>query len=345
LRNDFNDYFKPIPEKYITEMKGYDNGEIKPEYIPHVKEWLNQHADFDRVDMDRLEGEILDLNNAHSANNLLESKHLDWSSVAIENLLLDARDNNLLPRFFDDKEFEALAKQKGIDLTEDPAYKDATVVDGQLTEEEKAKRQKYYETVSRELRNTFTDTYLQDAFNRRDNPALRQIVQELIERPTGYFLGTPSPGTRQAVINRLRNEGLHNPNEDELANAVHEMEPENAGEFEPLNRPEFPDALSQNINDYFEGNAHNVPENMIEPFATETRILMGNQAPEAQLPIGLHREIIGWLLDQDNNTVNIRRAIDQLQRHGAAGMDMTTAQAENILNMLISWTERYPLAE
>jgi len=26
LRNDFNDYFKPAPEKYITEMKGYDNG-------------------------------------------------------------------------------------------------------------------------------------------------------------------------------------------------------------------------------------------------------------------------------------------------------------------------------
>ena len=78
---------------------------------------------------------------------------------------------------------------------------------------------------------------------------------------------------------------------------------------------------------------------------TDTRILMGSQNEEARLPVGLHREIADWMINQDNYTTQIRRAIDQLQRYGAGGLDITIAQAENILNMLISWTERYPLAE
>ena len=348
LKNAFNEYFKPQPEKYITEMKGYDNGEIKPEYIPHVKDWLNQHADLTRVDMDKLEGEIFDLQNAHSANNVLSDKHPNWSSVAIENLLLDARDNNLLPRFFDDKEFERLAGDRQVDLTEDPAYRDATVVDGQLTEEEKTKRQNYYEIVSRELRNTFTDTYLQDAFNRRDNPALRQIIQELMERPTGYFLGTPSLGTRQAVINRLRNQGLHNPNEDELVNAIQDMEPENANEFQPERLTEMQNiVLAENMENYFAQNGNELyPADMVEPYATDTRILMGNQInPEARLPNQSHRRLVDTLLNQDENTEDIRTVINQLQTQGAQGTGLTEAQAENALNILISWTERYPLAE
>jgi hypothetical protein len=100
------------------------------------------------------------------------------------------------------------------------------------------------------------------------------------------------------------------------------------------------------MSDYFEGRAHNVPENMIEPYATETRILMGNQRPEARLPIGVHRVIVEALLNQDNRTDVIRRAINGLQLANTVnGIDLTLPQAENALNMLIDWTERYPLNE
>jgi hypothetical protein len=52
------------------------------------------------------------------------------------------------------------------------------------------------------------------------------------------------------------------------------------------------------------------------------------------------------LLDQDNRTTDIRNLIDHLQTHGNVGMeDLTEPQAENMLNILISWTERYPLNE
>ena len=338
----FNEHFKRAPEKSITEMKGYDNQEIEPKYLPHVKEWLNQHSDLDHVNMDKLEGEIFDLKNIHSANNLLESKHQNWSSVAIENLLKDARDSNLLLRFFDDKDFEALAQHKGVDLTEDPAYKDASFINGQITEEEKTKRQKAYETVSRELRNTFTDTYLQDAFNGQDNPALRQIVQELRERPTGYFLGTPSPGTHQAVINHLRNRGLHNPNGEELANVVQAMEPEDPiqGQFERPNA-ETKRALEHAMDRFF--NNHRV--NIEAVYSNDWRILAGSQNPDAQLPRAAHQAVTQLLLNQDTRTQEIRDLINHLQTRGAENTGLSELQAENVLNMIISWTERYPLAE
>ena len=100
------------------------------------------------------------------------------------------------------------------------------------------------------------------------------------------------------------------------------------------------------MRDYFDGYAHNAPENMIEPYATETRILMGSQRPEARLPIGVHRVIVEALLDQDNRTNIIRQAINGLQLGNTVnGIALTPPQAENALNILIDWTERYPLNE
>lgn len=353
LEEAFNKHFLQEAEKSITEMKGYDNQEIEPKYLPHVKEWLNQHFDLDHVNMDKLEGEIFDLKNIHSANNLLESKHQNWSSVAIEQLLLDTRDNNLLPRFFDDKDFEALAQHKGVDLTEDPSYKEASFINGQITEEEKTKRQQYYETVSRELRNTFTDTYLQDAFAGGDNAALRQLVRELEDRPTGYFLGSPSPGTRQAVINRLRNQGLHTPGR-ELENVAQGFEPDDNNPAFNVPAPQQfnrltdlqTSVLDDNMQNYFAENGnHLIPEDMVEPYATDTRILMGSQEPEARLLPQSHRRLVDTLLDQYQHTVELRDLISHMQTRGAEGTGLSEAQAENALNMLISWTERYPLAE
>jgi hypothetical protein len=134
-------------------------------------------------------------------------------------------------------------------------------------------------------------------------------------------------------------------NPNALMRAVQQMEPEPEQQL-PFDRPEFPGPLGQNMNDYFEGNAYNAPENMIEPYATETRILMGSQRPEARLPIGVHRVIVDALLNQDNRSNIIRRAISGLQMANVVnGIQLTLPQAENALNILIDWTERFPLNE
>jgi hypothetical protein len=338
------DSYNGTPKKSVTQIKGRSNNEINKEYVPHVVQWLNTNADqlTDVRDLDNLPN-VHDLTRSYDAVGRLMEKNQHWYSPTVEAFFETMENENALPRFFTTDEFALKATERGVDLSAEP--KNDVVNDGVLTDQEKEKRQKYYETVSQELRNTFTDVYLQDAFNRRDNPALRQIVQELEERPTTYFLGSPSPGTRQAVINRLRNQGLFNPEEENLANAIQQMEPE-AEQQLPFNRPEFPDALAQNMRDYMEGNAHNLPEDMIEPYATDMRILMGSQREEARLPRFATQALSEMLLDQDTHTQQIRELINQLQATGNEGMvDISEPQAENMLNMLISWTERYPLNE
>ena len=326
-------------KKSIQQIKGHSNNEIKEEYVPHVVEWLNQNA----ANLSDVR-EISHLPNAHDLDNPYNSisKLVDdrqhWYSPTVEEFFKKADDERLLPRFFTTDEFAQLATQHGVDLSAEP--KNDVVNDGVLTDQEIAKRQKYYETVSQELRNTFTDTYLQDAFNGGDNAALRQLVRELEDRPTGYFLGSPSPGTRQAVINRLRNQGLHTPGE-ELENVAQEFEPEVPQQFDRLTDLQL-SVLDENMQNYFAGAEHLVPEDMVEPYATDTRILMGSQEPETQLPRTLHRHLVDLLLDQDQHTADIRDLIDRLQQNNHF---MTEPQAENMLNMLISWTERYPLAE
>jgi hypothetical protein len=331
LEKAFTNHFKPDPEKYIVEMKGKDNGPVKKEYVPHMVSWLNQHANelTDVRDLNNLPS-VHDLNSSYNAIGKMMDENTHWYSPTVELFFDKLQNENALPRFFTTDEFALKATERGVDLSAEP--KNDVVNDGKLTDEEIAKRQKYYETVSQELRDTFTDEYLQDAFN-GDQSALQAIFREINERPTTYFLGSPSPGVRQHVINRLRNQGLYNPN------ATQQFE------TEPPNRPEFPESLGQNMRDYFEGNEYNAPEDMIEPYATETRILMGSQRPEARLPRFAHQSIVEMLLDQDNTTVPIRSLLDHLQTRGGEGLELTEPEAENLLNIIVNWTERYPLNE
>jgi hypothetical protein len=175
-----------------------------------------------------------------------------------------------------------------------------------------------------------TNTDFENAIAKHPNPfdEIKFYDQDWDKAPDNYWKHPETFGNTNGLVEALRN-----------------MEPELEQQL-PFDRPEFPEPLAQNMSDYFEGRAHNVPENMIEPYATETRILMGNQRPEARLPIGVHRVIVEALLNQDNRTDVIRRAINGLQLANTVnGIDLTLPQAENALNMLIDWTERYPLNE
>jgi hypothetical protein len=194
-----------------------------------------------------------------------------------------------------------------------------------------------YQAAIAEIPNQWNVPFV-DGINGND-PVIRQtLANHMEDNLNAYNLRDYPVEIRDAIINQIRQQGI-----PELENAIQQIEPE-AEQQLPFDRPEFPDALAQNMRDYFEGNAHNVPENMIEPYATETRILMGNQRPAARLDPNVHQELIRILLNQDRHTQDIRDLMNRLQRGNNLNI-LTQPQAENMLNMLIDWTERYPLNE
>ena len=314
--------------KSVTEMKGKDNGDIKEEYIPQMVQWLNSMGDnLDNVrDLNHLPN-VGDLTRTYDTLGNIMDNHSHWDVNTVENFLDKVTDEKLIPRFFTADDFALKATELGIDLSEPPKRKGT-----QATQEA-------YEKLSQQLRLTYEDPYLQEYAN-GDPDVMQSVNNDIYYHPEQYGMGNFTHGTVMEAVQRLRDEGLHRPGL-ELENLAQQFEAEPEQQL-PFDRPEFPEPLGQNMRDYFEGNAHNVPENMIEPYATETRILMGSQRPEARLGRTVHEPIVNLLLDQDNHTAEIRNLMNRLEQ---GNHFLTEPQAENILNMLISWTERYPLNE
>ena len=316
--------------KSISEMKGKDNGDVKEEYIPQMVQWLNSMGDklTDVRDLNHLPN-VGDLTRTYDTLGNIMDNHSHWDVNTVENFLDKVTDENLLPRFFTADDFALKATDLGIDLSEPPKRKGTQAI------------QEAYEKLSQQLRLTYEDPYLQEYAN-GDPDVMQSVNNDIYYHPEQYGMGNFTHGTVMEAVQRLRDEGLHTPGR-ELENLAQQFEAEPEVEQQiPFDRPEFPEPLAENMRDYFEGNAHNVPENMIEPYATETRILMGSQRPEARLGRTVHEPIVNLLLDQDNHTAEIRNLMNRLEQ---GNHFMTEAQAENMLNMLISWTERFPLNE
>jgi len=334
LEKEFNAYFRPVAEKQIQEMKGKNNGEIAPEYIPQMVEWLNSMGDqlTDVRDFDKLP-DVVDLNKTYDSLSKIYDKHPHWDANTVENFLDKVTDEKLLPRFFTGDDFALKATELGIDLSEAPKRKGT-----QATQEA-------YEKLSQQLRLTYEDPYLQEYIN--GDPDVRHTLNmDIYENPQQYGLGNYLGTTIIDAVNRIENEGLHTPGR-ELENVAQQFEAEPAQEWQPERlTPMERDVLDANITDLLDG--HNIdPANMVEPYATDMRILMGSQQPEARLPEQYHRDIIDALINQDDHVESIRYIINTLQGPGyfPAIPELTTPQLENILNMVISWTERYPLNE
>jgi hypothetical protein len=107
------------------------------------------------------------------------------------------------------------------------------------------------------------------------------------------------------------------------------------------------DVISANVYDYLNNPDLIDMENLAEPYKTDIKILAGNQNERAKLPTDMHQDLIYILLNQDENERSIRRMLDALENPGyfIHMPELNTPQLENILGMLTSWTERYPLAE
>lgn len=330
-------------KKSVDQIKGHSNNDIKEEYVPHVVEWLNKNADSltDVRDLQHLPG-VHDLTRSYDSVGKLVDRNQHWDADTVENFFDKVEADNLLPRFFTDKDFALLATDNGIDLSAPPKYTGNTPT----------LAQEAYEILSEELRKTYLENYLHD-FERGDPDVRHSIITDLDSFPNQYGLDRFGAHTRQIAIERLLRQGLYSPaNElNQMAGEMQAMQPEPIQNLRPARPTELQTTvLNDNMQNYFAGNYnHLMPEDMDEPYATQTRILMGSQNPEAQLPRDIHESLVESFLNQDDerHASNIRYIIDTLQGPGyfASMPELTTPQLENILNMAISWTERYPLAE
>ena len=322
-------------KKSISEMKGRSNGEVAEEFVPHMVEWLNKNAEdlSDVRDLNKLPG-IHDLTRSYDSVGKLMDKNQHWDADTVENFFDKVESDKLLPRFFTTDDFALKATEFGVDLSAPTESANSPTL-----------MQEAYEKLSEELRKIYLDNYIQD-FERGDPDVRQSIITDLDSFPDQYGLGRFGEHTRQMAIQRLLNEGLYNPAGElnQIADAIQGMEPEvpQQPQFNRLTDLQT-SVLDDNMQNYFAENGnHLIPEDMVEPYATDTRILMGSQELGTQLPRTLHRHLVDLLLDQDQHTADIRDLINRLQRNNHF---MTEAQAENMLNMIISWTERYPLAE
>jgi hypothetical protein len=173
------------------------------------------------------------------------------------------------------------------------------------------------------------NNYVEDITNLANN----------LENGNHFLMGGQAENLLNIITRWTERFPLNERQEDALVNVIRDMEPEQ--QFARLTELQA-DVLEQNMDDYFNNNLLVAPVDMVEPYATDMRILMGSQNPDATLSRMVHENVVTLLLDQDNHTADIRDLMNRLER---GNYFVTGAQAENLLNILISWTERYPLNE
>lgn len=239
--HEYVEKLQGVPTKYIAEMKGYDNQEVKPEYVPHMVKFLNQHADklTDVRDFKNLPG-AHDMDNAYDTVGKLIDKHPHWDADTVENFFDDIEANRLLPRFFTDEDFALKATDKGIDLSAPP----------KKSNNSPTLAQEAYEKLSLELRRTYEEDYLRE-FENGDENVIQSIINDVDYHPDQYGLGKFGEHTRQIAIQRLVREGLHNPNnemqniepnEEDHVNAIRQRAYEN---FVEEIRNQLPNTVEQ----------------------------------------------------------------------------------------------------
>ena len=108
----------------VSQLKGHSDGVVDPETANDLKNWLNHKSSTGELsersisDLKNLR-DVSDSNDVSNTIGKMVERNKEWNPATVENLL--SANKSEMPRFFTDKEFEALAKKKGIDLTKDEA--------------------------------------------------------------------------------------------------------------------------------------------------------------------------------------------------------------------------------
>jgi hypothetical protein len=213
LEKAFDAYFRPVAEKEVYEMKGKNNGEILPEYMPQMVEWLNSMGDqlTDVRDFDKLP-DVVDLNKTYDSLAKIYDKHPHWDANTVEDFLDKVTDEKLLPRFFTGDDFALKATELGVDLSDAPKRKGTQAV------------QEAYEKLSQQLRLTYEEPYLQEYIN-GDPDVVQSINNDIYSHPQQYGVGNFLGNAIIQAVQRLENEGLHRPGR-ELENLAQQFEAE-----------------------------------------------------------------------------------------------------------------------
>ena len=109
----------------VSQLKGHSDGVVDPETANDLKNWLNHKSSTGELsersisDLKNLR-DVSDSNDVSNTIGKMVERNKEWNPATVENLL--SANKSEMPRFFTDKEFEALAKKKGIDLTKDEAH-------------------------------------------------------------------------------------------------------------------------------------------------------------------------------------------------------------------------------
>ena len=291
---EYIDKLNKKPTKYISEMKGKDNGEIEAKYVPHMVEWLNQHADelTSVRDLGNLKG-VHDLDNHYDSIGKMADERAHWYSPTVEEFFKKADDEKLLPRFFTTDQFAQLATDRGVDLSAEPPRK--------LSDWDKQTlREEVYSVLVKDPNSLYLQDNLKDhvvenldlLFGDREPEGQlpldvhRKLADMLLDHNGKYrdqlvsALGQladkgPNSWTDQFTAQQTKNmlnimagwferhpmeklptnadfekaikkhpdpfseikipESPWHPTENDLVNAMHEMEPENADEFDQVN--------------------------------------------------------------------------------------------------------------
>jgi hypothetical protein len=112
---------------FVQELQGNKDKNllVEPKYANDLKNWLNH-----KNDMGQLSNRPIPLNHIQNLGDISDSqghinsiqgmmhRNKEWNSNTVSDVFNNI-DKSEIPRFFTDKEFEALANKKGIDLTKE----------------------------------------------------------------------------------------------------------------------------------------------------------------------------------------------------------------------------------
>jgi hypothetical protein len=330
-------------KKFITEMKGFKNGEIPEKFVPHMVQWLNSMGNqlSDVGDLKNIPN-VHDLEHESNSISKLMEKNQHWYIPTVEEFFETMEKEKALPRFFTTDEFALKATERGVDLSAEP----------KRAEGEQAKYPEGATLFQMDMIDYFEPGAIRKSYGGYDriisyNSRTGEIVASEVKRDeNGNWIDHPSYGGPRAHTTVPTPEEFQRAMGRPMRLATRQLEADQQFQPERVD-PQTREVLAMNMHDYFEnpeGDDYyaNLDQNGLE----DMRILMGNQAERSRLPRFAGQAIAEMLLDQDTHTQQIRELINQLQATGNQGMvDITEPQAENMLNILIDWTERYPLNE
>lgn len=369
-----------VVKKNITQMRGADNGEVAPAYEQHVTNWLNQNAEvINRVsDLEQIPG-ILDLTDRSSyVIDKLTDYQPDWDFDTLEKFLETVKNEKLLPRFFGAYDIENLANERKIDLTEPPLRelspfeKEAIVDEFDRFILNKPDSLHAVNNFNQEnnlnllLGNPIRYDLPVDMHRKlvkmilSDNQSLINSVADQIkdytiasavagglEVPVPFGLTSSQATDMFNILNKWYNRnprkdsGIWGGFEDDAQRHPNPFDEVKLKEF--LARPDNFDLIKRDLDLFFQREerpgTYDVPQ-----VNEDIAILMGNQEPEAKIPLEMHMRLVKALLNQDEPhlTRQIRNSLSKLNT-GEEIHGLNDAQRTNVFNMLSQWVERYPL--